>query len=619
MSNRDDIASGKYQRAIPPSPEPAVTVPAEGRRLRAALRRAIGRGQLWLAYQPKLAAHTQRVVGVEALVRWQHPVLGLLSPASFVPLAESDGTVHQLTCWVLGEALDAQVRWRQVGLELQVAVNLSASSLDQPGLADLVLGELDARGLPGSCLVLELTETGVMRSVDQAIRQFTPMREAGVRISIDDFGTGFTSLGVLPTLPLDELKVDQTFVKRSGTSPADEAIVRTVRELAHRLGLDAVAEGIEDEATGERMVDFGYDVLQGFHYCPPLPEQQVVEAAVAINAERALGVQALSAHQEEKRLAALHRYGIVDSDRDAGLDDIVRVAAEVGGTPVALVSLVDDKHQWFAAKRGIEVSATPRADAFCSHALAQGSRILEVPDAAADPRFADNPLVEGFPHIRFYAGAPLRTADGHSLGTLCVIDFRPRSLTGSQRRALVALSRIAMFQLETYRIGLQIQALPDRVAALRSAVGRGDALAVDDLLLLMSRNLLVADGVAIWRREGPGSPWFRLTALRDERPVDGGPVVGTRVDTSNVERTGVSSTVRKGEAQFVHRAAFADDLDQSLAFRLDVESVLFQPVFGTGGEVRAVIVAWWHHPIEQIAAPTAEGMAVIAFSAGALL
>ena len=251
------------------------TFTADDLALLAGVRLAAERNELQLAFQPQVEARTGRTVSAEALLRWQSPALGEVLPGRFVELAERTGYIDRLTEWVLGEALDAQVRWRRVGLQVPVSVNFSAKTLRRPDLPTWVLGELAARALPPSALAIEVTETAATELLS-AVRLLKPLHDRGIRVSIDDFGTGHTSLAVLPHLPLDELKVDMSFVLRSATSPADEAIVRSVLELAHRLRLDAVAEGVEDDDIRQRMTIFGYDLLQGFHFSQPLPEHEFV-------------------------------------------------------------------------------------------------------------------------------------------------------------------------------------------------------------------------------------------------------------------------------------------------------------------------------------------------------
>jgi EAL domain-containing protein (putative c-di-GMP-specific phosphodiesterase class I)/GGDEF domain-containing protein len=244
--------------------------------LLADLRLAIDRGELWMAYQPQMSATTGRIVSTEALLRWDNPVHGKVPPGRFIVLAERTGLIDRLTEWVMAQALDAQVRWRRQGIEIPVSVNLSAKTLAWPELPVWVQAQLEERELPPSALTVEVTETAAADLL-QAVQLLRPLHQRGIRISIDDFGMGYTSLAAIPYLPLDEIKVDMEFVRRSTTSSADEAIVRCVHELAHRLGLVTVAEGVEDGAIQQLMVEIGFDLLQGFHLARPMSEQQFLD------------------------------------------------------------------------------------------------------------------------------------------------------------------------------------------------------------------------------------------------------------------------------------------------------------------------------------------------------
>jgi predicted signal transduction protein with EAL and GGDEF domain len=243
--------------------------------LLADLRLAPERGELWMAYQPQIEPESGATVAVEALIRWASPAHGNVPPDAFIPLAERTGLVDRLTDWVFAETLDAQVRWRRVGLHLPVSVNVSAGSLADPELPAKILGALRARRLPTDVLTVEVTETAAL-DAEQAVDRLGALHDEGVGVSIDDFGTGYTSLAVLPHLPIDELKVDQRFVLASSTSAADDAIVRSVLELAHQLGLRAVAEGVEDEPTWSRLRGYGFDLLQGWAFSKALPESELI-------------------------------------------------------------------------------------------------------------------------------------------------------------------------------------------------------------------------------------------------------------------------------------------------------------------------------------------------------
>jgi EAL domain-containing protein (putative c-di-GMP-specific phosphodiesterase class I)/GGDEF domain-containing protein len=234
------------------------------------------RGELTLVFQPQVAASSGEVVSVEALLRWKSHTRGDVSPGLFIPLAERTGLINRLTEWVLPEALNTQVRWRGQGLEISTSVNLSPVTMTRQDLAESVLEELRIRSLPPSCLTLEITETAVTNLV-HAVLRLTPLREQGIQISVDDFGSGNTSLSSLPHLPLDELKVDQQFVRRSRESHNDLAIVRTIIELAQRLDLVCVAEGVETEELYADMVGLGFDLLQGYFVAKPLGEEELLQ------------------------------------------------------------------------------------------------------------------------------------------------------------------------------------------------------------------------------------------------------------------------------------------------------------------------------------------------------
>ncbi|SNS28585.1 diguanylate cyclase/phosphodiesterase [Geodermatophilus pulveris] len=241
----------------------------------AQLRRAIDGGELVLHHQPKLTLGTGRVEGVEALVRWAHPERGLLMPDAFVELAESAGLMADLTSSVLDQALAQRRAWADRGRELTVAVNVSPSNLVDERFPAEVAALLVRHGVPATALVLEVTESLLMADRDRAVRVLAGLREAGVGVSIDDYGTGYSSLAYLATLPVTELKLDRSFVGAMTGSPRAEAIVTSTLQLAHALGLVFVAEGVEDRATVEALAALGCDVVQGHHLSRAVPPEEV--------------------------------------------------------------------------------------------------------------------------------------------------------------------------------------------------------------------------------------------------------------------------------------------------------------------------------------------------------
>ena len=233
------------------------------------LRSGIQAGELRLHYQATFGAADRRP-HLEALVRWQHPRLGLLAPGRFLPLTEATHLIHELTAWTLDEALGQMGRWRDDGHDVDVAVNLSPRVLVRDDLVAFVEAALVRHRVMPARLTLEVTESALMAQPDVASRRLDELRALGVRLSLDDFGTGFTSLAMLTTLHFDELKVDRVFIAGALGNPAHLAIVRSVLDLGHRLGLVVVAEGVEDWATADLLTELGYDRQQGYLHARPL-------------------------------------------------------------------------------------------------------------------------------------------------------------------------------------------------------------------------------------------------------------------------------------------------------------------------------------------------------------
>jgi diguanylate cyclase (GGDEF)-like protein len=235
------------------------------------LRRAIDERQLVLHYQPKVDLSTGQMVGVEALVRWEHPELGLLQPAAFLPEAERCGLMRPLTRTVLAMALDQVREWRTTGGPSHVAVNVTVSNLLDTELPKQIQSMLEVRGLPGEALTAEITEGTLMVDPPRALRVLNQLRELGVCVSIDDYGTGYSSLARLRDMPVTELKLDRSFVQQIDEDERAAAIVESTIRLAHSLGLTLVAEGVESACVQDRLVAMGCDVAQGYHLGRPAP------------------------------------------------------------------------------------------------------------------------------------------------------------------------------------------------------------------------------------------------------------------------------------------------------------------------------------------------------------
>ncbi len=234
------------------------------------LRHAVEKAELLLHYQPLIDLKTKRACGAEALLRWQHPQHGLLSPMVFIPLAERTGTIEPLTMWVLDSALAQCDAWGQKGYELPVSVNISAMTLHKPDFSNQVAALLEERRVPAERLKLEITEGAIISDIVRASETVASLHRMGVGISIDDFGVGYTSIANLRRLPVSEVKIDKSYVLNMRHDSGDAFIVCSIIELGHNLGLRVVAEGVEDRETLDMLVDLGCDAMQGFYVSRPI-------------------------------------------------------------------------------------------------------------------------------------------------------------------------------------------------------------------------------------------------------------------------------------------------------------------------------------------------------------
>lgn len=237
------------------------------------LRKAIATHELRLYYQPKADFRTGLVKSVEALIRWQHPIHGFIPPDQFIPLAEQTGLIASLTHWVVTTAVQQCRQWLDSGLHLSISVNLSMSNLRDVSLPDTIAGLLTRYRVPPHLLCCEITESAVMGDAERTLQVLNRLFALGVRIAIDDYGTGYASLSYLKHLPADELKIDRAFVQHVTTVRADEAIVRSTVNMAHALGIQVVAEGVEDQATWDLLEMLGCDIAQGYYLSRPVSAQ----------------------------------------------------------------------------------------------------------------------------------------------------------------------------------------------------------------------------------------------------------------------------------------------------------------------------------------------------------
>lgn len=240
--------------------------------MEAALRRGLERGEFLLHYQPKIDLRSQRIVGAEALVRWQHPQIGLVHPIEFIRLAEETGLIIALGEWVLGEACRQQVKWHQQGIvPLKLAINMSARQFRQEDLTERIAGIFTRSGADPGNVILELTESMVMHDVDSTLTSLRALKTLGLSLSLDDFGTGYSSLSYLRRFPIDELKIDRSFINDIHINADDAAIAGAIIAMARSLGLQVVAEGVEKKEQADLLTTLGCNQVQGYYYARPMP------------------------------------------------------------------------------------------------------------------------------------------------------------------------------------------------------------------------------------------------------------------------------------------------------------------------------------------------------------
>lgn len=239
------------------------------------LRRAIEYGELSMHYQPQVSLKTNRVVGVEALSRWLHPELGSIPPDQFIPLAEQTGLIKPFTQWVLKTVCRQHDEWQEMGLALPISVNLSQKNLQETQLPDQVSELIQAGRVPADRLEFEITESMIMSNPMRAMQILTRLNTMGIQLSIDDFGTGYSSLGHLKKLPVQKIKIDKSFIMDRIEDGDDNIIVQAIINMSHSLGLEVVAEGVEDQLTKDRLTALGCDSAQGYHISHPLPAAEI--------------------------------------------------------------------------------------------------------------------------------------------------------------------------------------------------------------------------------------------------------------------------------------------------------------------------------------------------------
>lgn len=447
------------------------------------LQEALDERRFALVYQPKIRCVDGSLAGFEALVRWHDPVGGTINPDRFIPQAETFGLIDALTEQVFDQSLTwlAELiersssdgrRAAEAARTITLSINLSARSLKNTELIESISQRCAAAGIHPERIIFELTETSTMENPVEALDLLTRLRMKGFQLSIDDFGTGFSSMLQLVRLPFSEIKVDRSFVMTARHSDESRTVIRSIVDLGRSLGLKSTAEGVEDHETLIYLRDIGCDLAQGFGIARPMEGERVLDWI----RERYPG------DEEAWRLATLKSMRLLDSPAEDRYDRITRLARRLFGMPMSLISLIDADRQWFKSSQGLGVRETPRDIAFCAVAVAC-HEMLVVEDASSDPRFHANPLVTGEPYIRFYAGAPVSAPNGSTLGTLCIIDTAPHTFDARAQRLLAELARLVEVEFS-----LDASATIDRLTGLSNRQGfEARAAGLLDLFRLLHR------------------------------------------------------------------------------------------------------------------------------------
>lgn len=401
------------------------------------LEKAIDAQEIYLVYQPKVSCISGTLTGLEALARWHHPEKGFISPEKFIPLAEQNGLIDRLTLQVFEQALPflnqlqaADPVLSSQNRDLLLSVNISAASLKNLKLFKQIETLCENNDIRPDQLILELTETAAMDDPVMSLDILTRLRLRGFRLSIDDFGTGFSSMLALVRMPFSEVKVDKTFVITSADSRESRLVIKAIIELAHSLNMQVAAEGIEDNSSLELLRKMGCDQAQGYFIGRPMLPEAFIEWS-----------EHASEHIDSQRLKRLHGLGLLDSAPEHRYDRLTKLCARLFKVDISLISLIDEDRQWIKSSQGFSQRQTERSVAFCNQTIAQED-IFVISDTLIDKHYAQNIMVTSAPYVRFYAGCPIRAKSGEKLGALCLKHSAPKVFTEKDKALLKQLTEM---------------------------------------------------------------------------------------------------------------------------------------------------------------------------------
>ncbi|SDM98213.1 EAL domain-containing protein [Vreelandella arcis] len=408
------------------------------------LRKAIESRAISVVYQPKIFCKTGTLAGFEALARWcldGKPI----PPDRFIPLAEESGLIDDLTRLIIEQALKWLAAVSEEGEsnlfagigQAHLSINISARTLTNAPLFQWVVSLCDELAIDHHRLIFELTESSAMGDTVTALDTLTRLRMQGFKLSIDDFGTGFSSMVQLVRLPFSEIKVDKSFVMDIGASAESRAVTRSIVDLGSSLGLLSTAEGVEDQDTLDYLKTLGCDLAQGYFISRPLKDNDVVDWYRQREGER-----------ETFRLDSVKESMILGTLPERRFDRITHIARRLFDVPTSLITCLDRDTQWVKSGNADSNYRVPRDESFCTHTI-MADGVLIVQDARLDTRFMELELVKGAKHVRFYAGYPVCLPNGAKVGALCLLDREPRYLSDRDIEIFQRLAAMVEDELTT--------------------------------------------------------------------------------------------------------------------------------------------------------------------------
>lgn len=408
------------------------------------LEQAINARDIYMVYQPKVSCISGALTGFEALARWHHPEKGFISPEKFIPLAEQNHLIDQLTLQVFEQALPfltqlqaADATLNAQNRDLLLSVNISAVSLKNLALFKQIELLCEDHNIKPDQLILELTETAAMDDPVMSLDILTRLRLRGFRLSIDDFGTGFSSMLALVRMPFSEVKVDKTFVMTSADSRESRLVIKAIIELAHSLNMQVAAEGIEDNEALELLRKMGCDQAQGYFIGRPMLPEAFIDWS-----------RKSSENIDLYRIKNLQGLGLLDSEPEHRYDRITKLCTRVFNVNMSMISLIDENRQWIKSSQGFSQRQTERSVAFCNQTIAQDD-IFVVADTLLDHQYANNNMVIEAPHVRFYAGCPIRArSSGTKLGALCLKHSVPKTFSAMDKALLKQLTEMVEDEID---------------------------------------------------------------------------------------------------------------------------------------------------------------------------